>query len=172
MPLNSSVVGVVGLGSVGLPLLALLHTAGHEVIGVDQEADVLARAEQWMKARAAVGEGPAGGYTLTNDTVALVGADVVVEAVPEDLAGKTEVLRRLHAVCLDGAVLVTTSASLSLPQLAIASGRPARTLGLRMLRPPAPGGTVEFLCTAMSSDDAVAALEALLDGIGLAAAAP
>ncbi|WP_030202418.1 3-hydroxyacyl-CoA dehydrogenase family protein [Streptomyces sp. NRRL S-87] len=170
MPRNSSVVGVVGLGSVGQPLLALLHTAGYEVIGVDQQPDVLARVERRMRTRTAGGTGRAGGYTLTNDTVALVGADVVVEAVPDDLAGKTEVLRRLHAVCLDRTVLVTTSASLSLPHLAIASGRPARTLGLRMLRPPVPGGTVEPLCTAMSSDDAVATLDALLDGLGLAAA--
>ncbi|MFE0092384.1 3-hydroxyacyl-CoA dehydrogenase family protein [Streptomyces sp. NPDC058991] len=170
MPRHSSVVGVVGLGSVGRPLLTLLHTAGYEVIGVDQHPDVLARVERRMRARTASGAGRSGGYTLTNDTVALVRADVVVEAVPDDLAVKTEVLRRLHAVCLDRTVLVGTSASLSLPHLAIASGRPARTLGLRMLRPPAPGAAVEPLSTAMSSDDAVAALDDLLDGLGLAAA--
>ncbi|MEU9237278.1 3-hydroxyacyl-CoA dehydrogenase family protein [Streptomyces subrutilus] len=164
MARKSSVVGVVGLGSVGQPLLALLQTAGYEVIGVDQDADVLARVDRSMKVRTS------GGYTLTNDTIALVGADVVVEAVPDDLAGKTAVLRRLNAVCLDRTVLVSTSASLPLAHLAIASGRPARTLGLRMLRPPGPGGAVEPLCTSMSSDDAVAALDDLLDGLGLTAA--
>lgn len=163
MPRNSSVVGVVGLGSVGEPLTALLHAAGHEVIGVDHDPDVLARVERRMKCAATV-SGPA--YTLTNDTVALVRADVVVEAVPDDLAAKSAVLCRLHAVCKDHTVLVTTSATLSLTRLAIASGRPTRTLGLRMLRPPSRGTAVEPLRTAMTDDDAAGVLDTLLEGLG------
>lgn len=160
MPHNSSVVGVVGLGSVGGPLLALLRAAGHEVIGVDNDPDVLTRVERRTKAVT----GPA--YTLTNDTVALVRANLVVEAVPEDLGAKTAILRQLHAVCRGHTVLVSTSTALPLNRLAIASGRPARTLGLRMLRPPTQGIAVEPLHTAMTDDDASVALKVLLDGLG------
>lgn len=162
MARKSSVVGVVGLGSLGEPLLRLLHAAGHEVIGIDHELDVLVRVERRLKAA-----GADGGYTLTNETAALARADVVVEAVAEDLAAKSHVLRRLNSVCPGHTVLVTTTASLPLPHLAIASGRPQRTMGLRLLRPPAPGGSAEAVRTAMTEGGAAAALAELMRDLGL-----
>lgn len=161
-----SVVGVVGLGSVGEPLLGMVRAAGHHAVGVDTGLDVLARVDRRMKAAEAV-DGAAGTYTLTNEIAALGYADLVVEAVPELLAVKTSVLRGLDSVCWDRTVLVTTTARLPLTRLAIASGRSAATLGLRVLRPPAPGRAVEPVRTAMSAEDAVAALDALVAGLGL-----
>ncbi|WP_368389005.1 3-hydroxyacyl-CoA dehydrogenase NAD-binding domain-containing protein [Streptomyces albidoflavus] len=79
-----------------------------------------------------------GVYTLTNDTAALSSADLVIEAVSEDLEVKSQVLRRLNSVCPDRAVLVSVTASLPLKRLAIASGRPGRTLGLRCCVPCLP----------------------------------
>ncbi|MEV3993831.1 3-hydroxyacyl-CoA dehydrogenase family protein [Streptomyces sp. NPDC049837] len=161
-----SVVGVVGLGSVGEPLLGMVRAAGHHAVGVDTGLDVLARVDRRMKAAEAA-DGAAGTYTLTNEIAALGYADLVVEAVPELLAVKTAVLRGLDSVCWDRTVLVTTTARLPLTRLAIASGRSAATLGLRILRPPAPGRGVEPVRTAMSAEDAVAALDALVARLGL-----
>ncbi len=161
-----SVVGVVGLGALGERLLHMLCGAGHNVVGVEQQLDVLAQVDQRMKATEAV-RGPGGDCTLTNDTAALCRADLVIEAATEDLGTKTDVLRRLDSVCFDHTVLVSTTASLSLTRLAVASGRPSRTLGLRFLGPPAPDSVVEPVRTAMSDDDAVDALHRLLPTIGL-----
>ncbi|MFD6421230.1 3-hydroxyacyl-CoA dehydrogenase family protein [Streptomyces sp. NPDC060198] len=170
MARKSPLVGVVGLGSVGEPLLRLLNAAGYDVVGVDRELDVVAAVEQRMKT-APTGEegGPVapGAYTLTNDTAALGSADVVIEAVPEDLAVKSQVLRRLNSVCPDPTVLVSVTAALPPARLAIASGRPGRTLGLRMLRPVRVGGAVEAVPTSMSEGTALAALEELLVEVGL-----
>ncbi|MFC8917764.1 3-hydroxyacyl-CoA dehydrogenase family protein [Streptomyces sp. NPDC057116] len=161
-----SVVGVVGLGSVGEPLLAMVRAAGHHAVGVDTGLDVLARVDRRLKAAEAA-DGATGTYTLTNEIAALGYADLVVEAVPEVLAVKSAVLRGLDSVCWDRTVLVTTTARLPLTRLAIASGRSAATLGLRLLRPPAPGRGVEPVRTAMSADDAVAALDILVARLGL-----
>ncbi|RST12760.1 3-hydroxyacyl-CoA dehydrogenase family protein, partial [Streptomyces sp. WAC05374] len=140
--------------------------AGHHAVGVDTRLDVLARVDRRLKAAEAA-DGATGTYTLTNEIAALGYADVVVEAVPEVLAVKSAVLRGLDSVCWNRTVLVTTTARLPLTRLAIASGRSAATLGLRLLRPPAPGRGVEPVRTAMSTDDAVAALDALVARLGL-----
>ncbi|MBB1252405.1 3-hydroxyacyl-CoA dehydrogenase [Streptomyces sp. OF3] len=170
MARRHGVIGVVGLGSVGEALLWLLHDAGYPTVGVDREPDVLARVEQRMTARA--GRRPSGvrGYTLTNDTALLARSDLVIEAVDEDLVTKLDVLRRLHSVCPNETVLVTTTASMALPRLAIASGRPDRTGGLRLFRPPAVGSGVVPVFTSMSRDDTREAVARLVAELGLAVA--
>ncbi|MFJ5551386.1 3-hydroxyacyl-CoA dehydrogenase family protein [Streptomyces sp. NPDC093225] len=172
MAKKSSVVGIVGLGTVGEALLAMVRSAGYDVIGVDSELDVLARVDRRMKAADAEsgtesGHGQ-GSWTLTHEVDGLGTAGVVIEAVPDEQSVKSDVLRRLDGVCPDRTVFVSTASSVSLTRLAAASGRPARTLGLRFGRPPAPGTAVEPVRTAMSCDDAVAALDALVADTGLA----
>ncbi|MER7786362.1 3-hydroxyacyl-CoA dehydrogenase family protein [Streptomyces albidoflavus] len=173
MARKTTVVGVVGLGSVGEPLLRFLNAAGHDVVGVDRELDVVAAVDQRIKAAPAAAvhsTGEAvdhGAYTLTNDTAALGSADLVIEAVSEDLEVKSRVLRRLNSVCPDRTVLVSVTASLPLERLAIASGRPGRTLGLRLLRPVPAGAATEPVPTSMSERGALAVLEELLMEAGL-----
>ncbi|MFC9244943.1 3-hydroxyacyl-CoA dehydrogenase family protein [Streptomyces sp. NPDC057136] len=164
--MNPSVVGIVGLGSVGEPLLRALHAVGHDVVGVESDLDVLARVDRRLKAPAA--DGPGGSRcVLTTDLAAMARADVVIEAMPEDLAAKTETLRRLGSLCAEHTVFVSTTAALPLVRLAAASGRPDRTLALRFLRPPTAGGAVEVVATAMSRAEAVAVLEGLTASLGL-----
>ncbi len=165
MPHQPLVVGVVGLGSLGEPLLALLHAAGHQVIGVDRDRDVLDRVARRLKAAGRTGSG--GPFTLGPDTAPLSRADLVIEAVSEDPTAKSELLQKLGALCPEHSVLVTTTAGLPLTALAVASARPTRTLGLRFLAPPGPDGTAEPVATAMSSAEAVTALEELVATLGL-----
>ena len=65
----------------------------------------------------------------------LVQADVVVEAVAEDPAVKAELHRRLGPMLADGALLATTTSSLSVGELAAASGRPDRFAALHVFNP-------------------------------------
>jgi 3-hydroxybutyryl-CoA dehydrogenase len=157
-------VGVVGLGSVGEALLRLLRASGYEAIGVERELDVLARVDRRAKA-----DETAAGHecVLTDDLAALSRADVVFEALPDDLTAKTEILGRLDRVCREHTVLVTTTAALPVTHLAVESGRPAQTLGLRCLRPPASGASAEPVHTAMSAAEAAATLNEVVSGLGL-----
>ncbi|MEU3737551.1 3-hydroxyacyl-CoA dehydrogenase NAD-binding domain-containing protein [Streptomyces sp. NPDC032198] len=163
------VIGVAGLGSVGESLLRMLYSGGYEVIGIDSDPAALARVDERLKAirSAAPVARPADGPTLSDDVALLGRADLVVEAVPENLAVKKRLLREFDAVCEPSTVLVTTTSSLPLTQLAVASGRSARTIGLRLLAPPRPGGSVEVVRTAMSSAAAVSALDEVLEGLDL-----
>ncbi|MEU6804077.1 3-hydroxyacyl-CoA dehydrogenase family protein [Streptomyces neyagawaensis] len=155
------VVGIVGLGTVGRALLDMLRDTGHEVIAVDSDPAALARLNGRPTA-----DGPAPVH-LVADIARLSRADLVIEAVSEDEAVKSETLHRLHTLCADGTPVVTTTSSLPLPRLAVASGRPADTMGLRFLIPPGPQGPVQALRTPMTSPETAVAVDELVARLGL-----
>lgn len=92
---------------------------------------------------------------------ALGTADAVVEAVVEDLEAKTRVFRRLGEVCKSGALLSSNTSSLPLSELAAASGRPERVIGLHFFNPPWALKLVEVVTTASTTP------ETLRDGLDL-----
>ena len=152
---RSVTVGVVGLGSLGLAWAELLVDVGISVIAVDTDPAALARA----RARA---------VPVAAELSALSAAYLVIEAVTENEEVKGSVLRAVAATCAPDTVLVSTTASLSLPALATASTRPTRLVGLRSLTPPVAGSGVEVVQTTMSDQDAVRTVKALLDRLPLA----
>lgn len=92
---------------------------------------------------------------------ALRTADAVVEAVVEDLEAKTRVFWRLGEVCKSGALLSSNTSSLPLSELAAASGRPERVIGLHFFNPPWALKLVEVVTTASTTP------ETLRDGLDL-----
>ncbi|MEV6237112.1 3-hydroxyacyl-CoA dehydrogenase family protein [Lentzea sp. NPDC051838] len=142
MPL---VIGVVGLGGLGEGLAKVLLANGAEVIGVDSDLDVLSRVHRRLS-------GPQ--LTLATELVDLKRADLVVEALPEDFHTKETVLRRLVDQCAPGTVFLTTTPTLSVAQLAIASGAPDRVIGLRYEIPPPYGHHASLIGTSMASPEA------------------
>ncbi|MFD5914308.1 3-hydroxyacyl-CoA dehydrogenase family protein [Streptomyces massasporeus] len=165
-PLAAPTFGIVGIGSVGEALLFALHAAGHRVVGVDTDLAALDRVGLRLKAAGAT---DAPEPVLTHDPDLLRGTGLVVEAVPEDRAVKTEALRRIVEVCPPGTPLITTTASVPLARLAIASGRPTDLAGLRLFTPPSAGSPAEPVRTPLTSAETAAALDLLLDAAGLTA---
>jgi 3-hydroxyacyl-CoA dehydrogenase len=103
---------------------------------------------------------------VTTDLAALGDATFVVEAVAEDVALKRELLARLDEVAADDAVLSTTTSSLSVSDLAAASGRPERFVGLHVFNPVPRMKLVELAFPAEASAETrgrTAALCAALD---------
>ncbi|MFE1328690.1 3-hydroxyacyl-CoA dehydrogenase family protein [Streptomyces sp. NPDC058741] len=174
-PPPGTATAVVGLGSIGEALVRLLRDAGHAVVAVDTDLDALTRVAGRLKAATAeapdrhgTGSRPGGPeVVLTADPTALRAAGRVVEAVPDDPAAKTGVLRTITSVCPPGTPIVTTTSTLSVTRLAIATGRPADVAGLRLFTPPGPGGPAEPVRTALTSAEAAAAVDELVASAGL-----
>ncbi|MEV7714235.1 3-hydroxyacyl-CoA dehydrogenase family protein [Streptomyces sp. NPDC088270] len=165
---TTPVTGIVGLGSTGEALLHLLHRAGHTVVAVDSDLDVLARTAARLKAVLAAENGPPRpDVTFTADHTALRTAGLVIEAVPDDPAVKGEVLGRIIEICPPGTPVVTTTATLSVARLAVATGRPDDVAGIRLFTPPDAGGPAEPVRTPLTSPDTAAAVDALLASAGL-----
>ncbi|MFE2931963.1 3-hydroxyacyl-CoA dehydrogenase family protein [Streptomyces sp. NPDC059278] len=162
-------IAVVGLGAVGEPLLRMLYGAGHRVVGVDRHPQVLARVERSLKEAEVPPPGPDGtpGVLLVNDLARLGAVETVIEAVTEDWDTKAEVLRSIGRHTLPRAVVLTTTARLPVTGLALASGRPRHTLGLRLFTPPRPGGPAALVETGMVLGEAVACADRLVARSGL-----
>ncbi|ACI97984.1 3-hydroxyacyl-CoA dehydrogenase NAD-binding domain-containing protein [Rhodospirillum centenum] len=73
--------------------------------------------------------------TPTLDMAALAGADMVVEAVFEDMAVKQDVFRRLDTVAKPGAVLATNTSTLDIDAIAAVTSRPADVIGMHFFSP-------------------------------------
>jgi 3-hydroxybutyryl-CoA dehydrogenase len=78
--------------------------------------------------------------------------DLVIEAVVEDLPVKTRLFKRLGEVCHADALLASNTSSLPLSDLAAASGRPERVIGLHFFNPPWALKLVEIVVTASTTD--------------------
>ncbi len=94
---NTAVVGVIGLGYVGLPLMAAFHRAGFPVIGFDvdqRKIDALHKGENYLKhlGKTLVSDMKKGGakFDATTDAGRLGECDVVISCVPTPLGTHRE----------------------------------------------------------------------------------
>jgi 3-hydroxybutyryl-CoA dehydrogenase len=150
---TKTTVAVVGLGSVGGALLAMLDAAGFATVGVDVNQDRLRR----YRGPATVGSG----LGLLRD------ADIVVECLPEDFATKAQTYPAIAATVYSNTPLISTAFRLSLPALATAAGRPDRLVGWRMLAPPSYERAVGVVPTTMTHGEVIKTAEDLLDALGV-----
>lgn len=83
----------------------------------------------------------------------LAEADLVVEAVAEDLAVKRELFATLDKICKPGAVLATTTSSLPVISCATATSRPQDVIGMHFFNPAPAMKLVEVVSTVLTAAD-------------------
>ncbi len=83
----------------------------------------------------------------------LAGCDMVIETVQEDLEAKKKAMRRLGEVCPPDRVFITNTSILSITEIAAASGRPDRVLGMHFMRPVTRTPVVEVIRGVETSDE-------------------
>ncbi|WP_406472020.1 3-hydroxyacyl-CoA dehydrogenase family protein [Streptomyces sp. NBC_01615] len=161
MSARHGTLGVVGLGTIGGALARKAASAGHTVLVLDSDK----RAGERL--RRLLDETPEarGRIRLVDHWEELASAATVLEAVPERRDTKVAVLRALDRACPPETVLASSAAALSLTDLAAASGRPGRLVGLHLALPTA--GLAEIGRTVMTDESALTQVRDLVDGIGL-----
>jgi 3-hydroxybutyryl-CoA dehydrogenase len=124
---NPERLGIAGAGTIACGLAESAASCGLDVTLWGRRDSSLARARESLGEESAV--------ALTSDIDALSGASLAVEAVAEEREAKEAVLASL-AARLDGdALLASTTSSLSIGELAAASGMPTRFFGLHVFNP-------------------------------------
>jgi len=128
--------GIAGSGAIATGLAACATKTNGHVLWARSDASAQRATKAIAKACERLGEGydPAN-VTVTTDLAALGDATFLVEAISEDTALKSELLGKLNEIAAEGAVLSTTTSSLSVTELARASGRPEKFLGLHVFNP-------------------------------------
>jgi len=160
-------VGVVGGGTMGAGIAVSLLDAGLRVTMIERDEAALAqgRARVAKVYQGLIAKGrltPEGmADTLARwhgatDYAALASADVVIEAVFEDMAVKHAVFAQLSQACKPGAVLATNTSYLDINAIAVGTPRPQDVIGLHFFSPAHIMKLLEIVVPAHASADAVA----------------
>jgi len=128
--------GIAGSGAIASGLAACAtQTAGH-LLWARSDVSAARATKAIAKACERLGEGfDAANVTVTTELGDLAGATFLVEAISEDTALKCELLGRLGELAGPDAILSTTTSSLSVSELAAASGIAERFVGLHVFNP-------------------------------------
>ena len=165
-------VALIGAGTMGLGIAHVAALAGYEVALYDVDEGQLERAmarirDNLMKGveRGKVEPGAAEAALarirpLTDLTAALADADLVIEAVPEDLELKRQIFARADELAPRHAILATNTTGLSISAIGAATGRPDKVIGLHFFNPVHIMRLVEVVRSETTSDATYAAASA------------
>ncbi|MBL8533786.1 MAG: 3-hydroxyacyl-CoA dehydrogenase family protein [Betaproteobacteria bacterium] len=139
-------VGVAGCGTMGAGIAIVSARAGFRTIVHDTRADALERARGQSEAffrksvergklEAAKLPGILDNLVMTADMEALAQADIVIEAVFEDLAVKHALFARLNALCPPQTLFASNTSTISITEIAGGSGRDDRFVGMHFCLP-------------------------------------
>ncbi len=170
-------VAVLGLGTMGAGIAQVCAQAGHEVVALEPSEELLKkgrrRIEDFLEEgvrREKVTE-EARDQTLahvrgTTEIGGLAGADVVIEAVVENLEAKLELLPAVAEVVGERTIITTNTSALSVTALAATVSRPERFAGLHFFNPAPLMQLVEIVAAEQSSSETLQTLEDFTEGIG------
>ncbi|MFZ0168532.1 MAG: 3-hydroxyacyl-CoA dehydrogenase NAD-binding domain-containing protein [Candidatus Dormiibacterota bacterium] len=88
-------------------------------------------------------------------------AEVVIEAITEELEAKLELWRELDQVCPEKTIFTSNTSSIPITRLASATGRPDRFMGMHFYSPVPVMELVELIRGVLTSDDTFTKIEAL-----------
>src|SRR3954471_15050491 len=104
--------------------------------------------------------------TFSSELHSLHGAELVIEAIVEDLGVKREVFRTLDDALDDSVILASNTSSIPIAGLAAATHRPTRVLGLHFFSPVPVMKLVEIVVALDTADDTIEKGEAFVEEIG------
>ncbi|MBC7241111.1 MAG: 3-hydroxyacyl-CoA dehydrogenase [Anaerolineae bacterium] len=138
--------GVVGAGAMGSEIAQVISYSGLPVVLKDVDQAMLdkgmARIREIYQRRVEKGKMSAGEMqskmdlitpTLTYDGFEDV--DIVIEAVPEKMSIKQRVFAELDEVCPEGTIFASNTSALSISEMAAATKRPAKVIGMHFFNP-------------------------------------
>jgi 3-hydroxybutyryl-CoA dehydrogenase len=158
--------GIAGSGAIACGLAAVAAQRGPVVVWARSggSADRAGRRVHALCEKA--GADVNGNLRVTCDGGELAAASFVIEAIVEDAAAKAELIAELDARVGAEAILATTTSSLSVNELAAASGRPDRFVGLHVFNPVPKMDLVELAFPDAASDGTRARAHALCAALG------
>ncbi|MEV4120705.1 3-hydroxybutyryl-CoA dehydrogenase [Micromonospora sp. NPDC049645] len=170
-------VGVVGSGTMATGIIEVFAKAGYEVVSVTRGMEKSATVCEAVKT--SLNKGVVRGKLAETDRDAALGriswsatldhladVDLVVEAVVEELSVKKALFASLDEICKPGVVLATTTSSLPVIDVAMATQRPADVVGLHFFNPAPVMPLVEVVRTIRTSPEATATARAVCAALG------
>ena len=172
-----STVGILGSGIMGSGIAEVAAKSGHTVILRSRQqatADaMLASLEQSLakqvergKLEQADADAVRARVSATDDLSAIAGADLVLESVVEDLEVKRALFAEFDGIVGEQAIIASNTSTLPLVDLAVATNRPDRVVGIHFFNPAPAMKLVEIIRPLTASDETVAAARAFAEACG------
>jgi 3-hydroxybutyryl-CoA dehydrogenase len=170
-------IGIVGAGTMGNGIAHVCALAEHDVILTDVTQEVLDRAMTFVKKNlerqvkkeiisTADMEKALARIETSVDIQAVKGSQVVVEAATEDLDLKKKLFAQLDGLCPPEVILASNTSSLSITELAAATKRPEKVIGMHFMNPVPVMKLVELIRGLATSDETFQSVEELTKKLG------
>ena len=170
-------VGVVGLGTMGAGIAEVMARNGIAVVGVEPTDAGLERGRGHIAASTAravkrgklTEEEQATIFErieATTDLERLADCDLVIEAIPEHLDLKASLFAKLDQICPPETILATNTSALSITEIAVATHRPSRVIGMHFFNPAPVMKLVEVIRSVVTDQEVVDDVEALVARLG------
>ena len=162
--MNLPNVAVLGGGTMGNGIAQVFAQCGHQVTLRDLDQAILDRAAKAIekslsklaekgKITSADKDAALGRISRTTDLGAVAGADLVVEAIVEQLAAKAEVFRELDRLTGAETILASNTSSISITKLGAVTQRPDKVIGMHFMNPVPLMVLVEIIRGQATSDE-------------------
>ncbi len=172
-----SKVGVIGLGTMGAGIVEVFARNGIDVVAVEVDEAAVEKGRGVLEH--STGRAVSRGKLSEEDKAALhsrvqftssldelADCQLVVEAVPEHLDLKKDVFGKLDAIVGPDAILATNTSSLSVTEIAVATGNPKRVVGMHFFNPAPVLQFVEVIRTVVTEDEVFEDVKALAIRLG------
>ena len=162
--LDISKVGVVGCGLMGGGIAEVAAKSGFDVIVREVTDELLEKGEarirksmeravQKEKLTAEDRDAALGRLSFTTEVPDLQGCDIVIEAIVEELAAKNALFGELDSLCGGGTMFASNTSSLTITDMAAATSRADRFVGMHFFNPVPVMKLVEVVRTIATSDE-------------------
>lgn len=168
---------VIGAGTMGLDIAQTFAQAGYKVAVRDVNNEILARANERLQgglkkriARGKLAQQEADALlsriSFTTELAPAKEAALVIEAIVERAEIKKSVFQELDGICPDETIFASNTSSISITDIASATKRPDRFIGMHFFNPATVMKLVEVIRGVGTSEETFAAVERLAHAIG------
>ena len=170
-------IGVLGAGTMGLGIIQTLAQSGKEVIFVEQNQELVDKGLNNLdknlqklvakeKITSSQKEAIFSRVTGAAEIAALEYASIVIEAATENTAIKKAMFQELDEVCRAETILASNTSALSITEIAAATNRPDRVIGMHFFNPVPAMKLVEVINGLSTSEETTAAITQLAEDMG------
>lgn len=174
---KTDVVFVAGAGVMGSGIAQVVAQAGYRVILYDLNNDIIDRGIDSIKKslRRLVDKGKKSNedmdtiialITPSTDIASASNADLVIEAVFEDIDVKADILNKLDEICRNQVIIGSNTSTLPIAALAAATKNPKRVVGIHFMNPVPLMRGVEIIPGMETSEDVVEVIKDFIRNLG------